>query len=129
MLEIGYDGSDTSVRQDTNPVGLDEIVFYISKQFYSYKVEYYPIKLKNGNCSIQIFGINLENGKSFISDKVNVKIINEQYNFKASIYMMEKFNKISSATYEKMLNVYNKFVELSNININVLNDIERGNLK
>lgn len=159
MLEISYDGSDTSVRQDTNPVGLDEIVFYISKQFYSYslfiviqqstqleilelkqinstkrlsysyKVEYYPVKLKNGNCSVQIFGVNLENGKTFISDKVNVKIINEQYNFKASIYMVEKFNKISSTTYEKMLSVYNKFVELSNININVLNEIERGNLK
>ena len=38
MLEISYDGSDTSVRQDTNPVGLDEIVFYISKQFYSYSL-------------------------------------------------------------------------------------------
>ena len=38
MLEISYDGSDTGVRQDTSPVGLDEIVFYISKQFYSYSL-------------------------------------------------------------------------------------------
>lgn len=156
MLEISYDGNNTSQPQITESVSLDEITFCISKQFYSYKmfivikqgtqlemlelkqanstkrlfynyqVEYYPVKLKNGSCEAQIFGINLENGNSFSSDKVNLKIVNESYNFKASIYMMEKFNKISSNTYDKMLNIYNKFVELSNINIKVLNDIEGG---
>ena len=156
MLEISYDGNNIGQPQMTEPVNLDEITFCVSKQFYSYKmfavikqgtqfemlelkqanstkrlfynyqIEYYPVKLKNGSCEIQIFGINLENGNSFSSDKVNVKIINESYNFKASIYMMEKFNKISSNTYDKMLNIYNKFIELSNINIKVLNDIEGG---
>jgi len=93
---------------------------------YNYKVEYYPVKLKNGPCQIQILGMNLDTGKFFTSGKVDVKIVNEEYNFKASIYMMEKFNKIASNAYEKMLSVYDKFVELSSININVLNDIQDG---
>lgn len=154
MLEISYDGSNTSQPQTEEPVGLDEIMFCISKQFYGYKmfviikqgtqfetlelkqanstkrlfynyqVEYCPVKLKNGNCEIQIFGINLENDKTFLSDKINLKIVNESYNFKASVYIMEKFNKISSNTYNKMLNVYDKFVELSDMNIRILSDIE-----
>ena len=156
MLEISYDGISVSMSQENDSVGLDEIMFYISKQFYSYKmfvvieqgtqletlelkqvnstkrlsynykVEYYPVKLKNGDCQIQIFGINLDNGKSFISDKVDIKIVNAEYNFKSSIYMMEKFNKTASNIYEKMLNVYDKLVELSNANINILKDIEEG---
>ena len=156
MLEISYDGSNTSASEDSGSIGLDDIVFYISKQFYSYrmfavikqgtqletlelkqinstkrlfynyKVEYYPVKLKNGSCQIQIFGINLDNGKFFVSDKVDAKIVNEEYNFKASIYMMEKFNKTASNIYEKMLLIYDKLVELSNTNISVLKEIEEG---
>lgn len=156
MLEISYDGNNTSVSQASNSVGLDDIIFCISRQFYSYKmfvvikqgtqletlelkqinstkrlsynykVEYYPVKLKNGDCQIQIFGINLDNGKFFVSDRVNAKIANEEYNFKASIYMMEKINKTASNIYEKMLSIYDKLVELSNTNISILKNIEDG---
>ena len=156
MLEISYDGNNTSVSQVSNSVGLDDVIFYISRQFYSYKmfvvikqgtqlealelkqinstkrlsynykVEYYPVKLKNGDCQIQIFGINLDNGKFFVSDEVNAKIANEEYNFKASIYMMEKINKTASNIYEKMLSIYDKLIELSNTNISILKNIEDG---
>lgn len=159
MLEVAYDGGRLIVEDTSEYVGLDEIMFYISKQFYEYKmfvvlkqgtqldtlelkqvnstkrlyynyqVEYYPVKLKNGNCEIQIFGVNLTNGKSFCSDNITIKIVNEEYNFKSSIYVMEKFNKIASNTYNKMCDVYNKFVDLSNINVNMLQEIDERGVK
>lgn len=158
-MEISFDGNSMTVNEMEDGVSLDDIMFSISKQFYpykmfvvieqgtqfetlelkqvnstkrlsySYKVEYYPVKLRNGTCTIQLFGINLDNEKSFVSDKVELRIANESYNFKASIYMLEKFNKISSNTYNRMLNVYNKFVELSNLNVNVLNELEKEDNK
>ena len=118
MLEITYNSGNLIIGDGPEYVGLDEIIFYIPKQFYEYKmftvlkqgtqldtlelkqsnstkrlyynyrVEYYPVKLKNGNCEIQIFGINLTNGKSFFSNKIAIKIVNEDYNFKSSIYIM-----------------------------------------
>ena len=75
------------------------------------------------------FGINLTNGKSFFSDKIAIKIVNEDYNFKSSIYIMEKFNKIASNVYDKMCDVYNKFVDLSNINGNILQEIDERGVK
>lgn len=156
MLEICYDGNNITEPQISNEmIGLDEITFCVTKQFYNYKmfliikqgtqletlelkqvnstkrlyynyqVEYYPVKLKNGKCEIQILGVNLDNDKTFVTDKVEIKIVNESYNFKVAIYMMEKFNKISSNTYEKMLTIYDKFVELSGMNIDVLDEIEK----
>ena len=159
MLEITYNSGNLIIGDGPEYVGLDEIIFYIPKQFYEYKmfavlkqgtqldtlelkqsnstkrlyynyqVEYYPVKLKNGNCEIQIFGINLTNGKSFFSDKVVIKIVNEDYNFKSSIYIMEKFNKIASNVYDKMCDIYNKFVDLSNINGSILQEIDERGVK
>ena len=53
---------------------------------------------------------------------------------RARLEPFEERNKNIVIEFDKIFinenfNVYNKFVELSNININVLNDIERGNLK
>lgn len=82
-----------------------------------------PLKIVSGNCDMSIIGFsNGDTTPDVITDKVSIKFDNTAYNFKAQISIIEQFSRVSADIYNKMLDVYNKFYELSKLNAELLEE-------
>jgi len=105
------------------------------KQINSTNIKYFnytpafdsPLKINEGECYISLIGINSENGVvQFSTPSITVLLANIDYNFKAQISLIEQFSKASASTYRQMYELYNKVVELTNMNIDILKSTEGG---
>lgn len=89
-----------------------------------------PVKIKDGKCSISIMGIDSDDNEiNLSSGSFDIVLKNDIYNFKSQIAMLEEFNKSAAGIYNKMLSLYNKVIEISNMNAELLDTISEVNAK
>lgn len=114
------------VRDNKNKVDTVELKQANSKniQYYTYKaVMDTPLKFNEGACSVNLIGIDIDTSLiDFSTQPLNVNLVNEDYNFKAQIAQIEQFSKASAATYKKIYELYEKIIEITNLNIEMLKD-------
>lgn len=82
-----------------------------------------PVKIESGKCELSLLGIDIGTGLvSFSTQPIPINLQNDTYNFKTQISLIEQFSKNAASTYNKMLELYNKVVALSNLNIDMLKE-------
>lgn len=89
-----------------------------NSNYYNYECDLsYPIKIKDGLCSISIIGIDPQDNSIKVSTSTfDILLDNILYNFKAQISLLDQFNKNAALIYNKMLSLYNGVVEISKLN-------------
>ena len=98
------------------------------QNYYSYECDgSYTVKIVAGECSLSIIGINTSDSEdTFSTNSVSVSLKNDDYNFKATINMIENFSTSAANTYANMYALYQKINETAELNIKLLKEIEGG---
>lgn len=98
------------------------------QNYYSYECDgSYIVKIKTGDCALSIVGINTDGSSDmFSTNTVSIPLKNDNYNFKATINMIENFSVSAASTYANIYALYQKITDMTELNIKMFKDMEGG---
>ena len=94
--------------------------------YYNYTCDVsYPLKINNGVCAISLIGINPNTEHVDLSSTYfTLSLENNLYNFKAQIGLLEQFNRNIADIYNKTFELYQKVVQMSEVNVQMLKEVK-----
>lgn len=85
----------------------------------------YPTRFEAGTCELSLLGINPQNASDhFTTETLSINLDNAIYNFKAQIRTVEEMSQRNASLFVQMEELYQKVVNLTELNIQMLNDQE-----
>lgn len=95
--------------------------------YYNFVCEYSNVKVNKGSVKICLIGVNKDTlDIEFSTNKIDVLIDNRLYEYKTYVSEILKANKEASEMYKEMLNLYNKTVDITKLNISMIEEGGNG---